>query len=155
MWNCYHYTHSSTYIEISNNFSFFCTANGGKLTTFWCTSVLCGMPCLKGYSYKRYKFLHISNISWIPLWMFDFLGQKTSVNLCIWYTCTSNVNDIKTKAQTFRYQRLLSERKQYIFIWSAYYWNKSKKFWFGPKNSLSQTDHFRFGLTNLGRSKSI
>jgi hypothetical protein len=41
---------------------------------------------------------------------------------------TSNVNNIKTKGQTFQYQSLLSERKQNVLIWSAYYRNESKKF---------------------------
>ncbi len=46
---------------------------------------------------------------------------------------SSNVNDIETKAQTLRYRSLLSERKQNVLIWSAYYRNESKTFWFGPK----------------------
>ncbi len=46
---------------------------------------------------------------------------------------SSNVNDIETKAQTFRYRNLLSERKQNVLIWSTYYWNESKTFRFGPK----------------------
>jgi hypothetical protein len=40
----------------------------------------------------------------------------------------SNVNNIETKAQTFRYRSLLSERKQNVLIWSAYYRNESKAF---------------------------
>jgi hypothetical protein len=40
----------------------------------------------------------------------------------------SNVNDIETKGQTFRYRSLLSERKQNVLIWSAYYRNESKTF---------------------------
>ena len=32
----------------------------------------------------------------------------------------SNVNDIETKAETFRYRSLLSERKQNVLIWSAF-----------------------------------
>jgi hypothetical protein len=31
----------------------------------------------------------------------------------------SNVNDIGTEAQMFRYRSLLSERKQSVLIWSA------------------------------------
>jgi hypothetical protein len=67
----------------------------------------------------------------------------------------SNVNDTKTKTQTFRYRSLLSERKQNIFIWSTYYRNESKTLSFGPENFLSQADHFRFGPKLLGRSKAI
>jgi hypothetical protein len=40
----------------------------------------------------------------------------------------SNVNDIETKGQTFRYRSLLSERKQNILVWSAYYRNESKTY---------------------------
>jgi hypothetical protein len=40
----------------------------------------------------------------------------------------SNVNDIETKGQTFRYRSLLSERKQNVLIWSAYSRNESKTF---------------------------
>jgi hypothetical protein len=43
----------------------------------------------------------------------------------------SNVNDIETKGQTFRYRSLLSERKQNVLIWSAHYRNESKTFLFG------------------------
>ncbi len=41
---------------------------------------------------------------------------------------TSNVNDIETKGQTFRYRSLLAERKQNVLIWFAYYRNESKTF---------------------------
>ncbi len=67
----------------------------------------------------------------------------------------SNVNDIETKGQTFRYRSLLSERKQNVLVWSAYYRNKSKTYWFGPKNSLMRANCFRFGPKSLGRSKAI
>ncbi len=33
---------------------------------------------------------------------------------------------------------------QKVLIWSAYYWNKSKTFWFGPKKFVSQAYHFRY-----------
>jgi hypothetical protein len=36
--------------------------------------------------------------------------------------------EIETKAQTFRYQSLLSEQNQNLLIWSAYYRNKSRTF---------------------------
>ncbi len=51
------------------------------------------------------------------------------------HTCTvySNVNDIETKRQIFRYRSLLPERKLNVLIWSPYYQIKSKTFWFGPK----------------------
>jgi hypothetical protein len=38
---------------------------------------------------------------------------------------------IGTKAKYFHLVCLLSELKQNILIWSAYYQNKSKTFWFG------------------------
>jgi hypothetical protein len=38
----------------------------------------------------------------------------------------SNVNDIETKGQTFRYRSLLSERKQNILVWSATIGTKAK-----------------------------
>ncbi len=47
---------------------------------------------------------------------------------CTQYEQISNVNDTETKAQTFRYRSLLSERKRNILIWSAYYRNESKTF---------------------------
>ncbi len=68
---------------------------------------------------------------------------------------TSNVNDIETKAQTFRYRSLLSERKQNVLIWSAYYQNESKTFWFGPKKIVLQANLFCFGPKTLGQSKAI
>ncbi len=46
------------------------------------------------------------------------------------HQCISNVNDIETKGQTFRYRSLLSEQKQNVLIWFAYYRNESKKFCF-------------------------
>jgi hypothetical protein len=67
----------------------------------------------------------------------------------------SNVNDIETKAQTFRYRSLLSEWKQNVLIWSAYYWNESKTFWFGTQKILLQANLFWFGTKILGQSKSI
>ncbi len=41
--------------------------------------------------------------------------------------------EIEKKAQTFRYGSLLSEQNQNVLIWSAYYWNKSRKFQSVPK----------------------
>jgi hypothetical protein len=40
---------------------------------------------------------------------------------------------ISTKAKHFDLVCLLSERKQNVLIWSAYYRNKSKTIWFAPK----------------------
>jgi hypothetical protein len=48
----------------------------------------------------------------------------------------SNVNDIETKGQTFRYRSILLERKQNVLVWSAYYRNESKTCRFGPKICL-------------------
>ncbi len=67
----------------------------------------------------------------------------------------SNVNDIKTKGQTFRYRSLLLERKQNVLVWSAYYRNESKTYWFSPKIFLLRADRFPFGPKILGRSKVI
>ncbi len=67
----------------------------------------------------------------------------------------SNVNDIETKGQTFRYRSLLSERKQNVLVWSAYYRNKSKTYWFSPKIFLLWADRFCFGPKILGRSKAM
>ncbi len=67
----------------------------------------------------------------------------------------SNVNDIETKAQPFRYRSLLSKRKQNVLIWSAYYRNESKTFWFGTKKIFLQAELFPFGTKILGRSKAI
>jgi hypothetical protein len=41
---------------------------------------------------------------------------------------SSNVNDIETKGQTFRYRSLLSERKQNVLVWSASFRNESKTY---------------------------
>ncbi len=76
----------------------------------------------------------------------------------------------RNKTKHFDLVRILSEQKQNILIWSkiifiasrsflfwsknsgtkqsnltwfAYYWNKSKTFWFGPKMFLSQANRFR------------
>ncbi len=67
----------------------------------------------------------------------------------------SNVNDIETKGQTFRYLSLLSERKQNVLVWSAYYRNESRTYWFVPKKTLLRADRFRFVPKILGRSKAI
>jgi hypothetical protein len=45
--------------------------------------------------------------------------------------CT--INDIETKAETFRYRSLLLEQNQNVLIWSAYYWNKIGTFQSVPK----------------------
>ncbi len=42
----------------------------------------------------------------------------------------SNVNDIETKAKTFRYRSFLSEQNQNVLIWSAYSRNKIGTFLF-------------------------
>jgi hypothetical protein len=55
----------------------------------------------------------------------------------------------------FRYRSLLSERKQNILIWSAYYRNESKTFWFGPQIIFLQAGRFPFGPNILGLSKAI
>ncbi len=68
---------------------------------------------------------------------------------------TSNVNDIESKGQTFQYRSLLSERKKNVLVWSAYYRNESKTYWFGPKSFLLRADRFRFGPKILGQSKAI
>ncbi len=52
----------------------------------------------------------------------------TTVRKHLLTVTSSNVNDIETKAQTFRYQSLLSEQKLNVLIWSAYYRNESKTF---------------------------
>ncbi len=67
----------------------------------------------------------------------------------------SDVNDIETKAQTFRYRSLLPERKQKVLIWSAKYRNESKTLWFGTKEIFLQAERFPFGPKVLGRSKAI
>ena len=67
----------------------------------------------------------------------------------------SNVNDIETKGQTFRYRTLLSEQKQNVLIWSPYYRNESRTFWFVPKNFLLPADLIRFGPNILRQSKPI
>jgi hypothetical protein len=55
---------------------------------------------------------------------------------------SSNVNDIETKGQTFRYRSLLSEQKQNVLFWSPYYRNESKTFWFGLEIVLGKVEHF-------------
>ncbi len=42
--------------------------------------------------------------------------------------CCGKGDRNETKAQTFRYQSLLSEQNQNVLIWSAYYRNKSRRF---------------------------
>ncbi len=69
---------------------------------------------------------------WEPLAQFLFL----------YLLSTSNVNDIETKEQTFRYRSLLSERKQNVLFWSPYYRNESKTFWFGLEIVLGKVKHF-------------
>ena len=63
----------------------------------------------------------------------------------------SNVNDIETKAQTFRYRSLLSEQNQNVLIWSAYYWNKSRTFQSVPK--LFKIELERFGAFLSSKTK--
>jgi hypothetical protein len=66
----------------------------------------------------------------------------------------SNVNDIETKAETFRYRSLLSDQKQNILIWSAHDWIKSGTFWCGPNFFLIGRRSFRFWSENFGTNQS-
>ncbi len=49
---------------------------------------------------------------------------------------SSNVNDIETKAQTFRHRSFLSEQNQNVLLRSAYYRNESRTFQSVPKRKL-------------------
>ncbi len=91
-----------------------------------------------------------ANVRYLLKWKFSFFLRKPRV-----YVETSNVNDIETKAQTFRYRSLLSERKKNVLIWSAYFRNESKTFWFGTQKIFLQAERFPFGPKILGRSKAI
>jgi hypothetical protein len=62
----------------------------------------------------------------------------------------SNVNDIETKGQTFRYRSLLSERKQTFLFGPLTIGTKAKNFDLVQKNFLLQADLFRFGPKILG-----
>ena len=66
----------------------------------------------------------------------------------------SNVNDIETKAETFRYRSLLSERKQNVLIWSAFDRNERGTFWSGPKFFYFGSRSFRFWSENSGTNQS-
>jgi hypothetical protein len=44
-----------------------------------------------------------------------------------------NPKNLKIKAKCFDLVLLLSERKQNVLIWSAYYRNESKRIWLAPK----------------------
>ncbi len=75
--------------------------------------------------------------------MYAWDNKREETHICfavIWFApplfpllASSKVNDIETKAQTFRYQILLSEQEQNVLIWNAYYRTESKKILFGPK----------------------
>jgi hypothetical protein len=49
------------------------------------------------------------------------------------YRFKKYINDIETKAQSFRYRSLLSEQNQNILIWSASFWNESRTLQSVPK----------------------
>ncbi len=69
---------------------------------------------------------------------------------------TSNVNDIETKGQTFRYRSLLSEWKQNVLFWSPYYRNESKTFWIGLEIVLGKGRTFLFSpKTNRSKRKVL
>ena len=83
----------------------------------------------------------------------DFFGPKMSSN-DVARLKTSNVNDIETTGQTFRYRSLLSEWKQNVLVWSAYYRNESKTYWFVPKNFFFASRTFPFCSKNSGTKQS-
>jgi hypothetical protein len=63
---------------------------------------------------------------------------------CHCWLSISNVNDIKTKAQTFRYRSLLSEQNQNVLIWSAYNRNIIGTFLFAPNCKGIKTERLYF-----------
>jgi hypothetical protein len=66
----------------------------------------------------------------------------------------SNVNDIETEAQTFRYRCLLSERKQNVLIRSMQDLNGSRPLWFGPKFFFSKVGSFPFWPKDSGTKQN-
>jgi hypothetical protein len=62
----------------------------------------------------------------------------------IFFSSITRLDRNESRAQTFRYRRLLSKQNQNILNWSAYYWNKSRTFQSVPK--LFKIESERFGV---------
>ena len=60
----------------------------------------------------------------------------------IFFSSITRLDRNESRAQTFRYRRLLSKQNQNILNWSAYYWNKSRTFQSVPKLFKIESEHF-------------
>ncbi len=88
------------------------------------------------------SYLSISN----PSLLYDYKcwsAKKIKQNFLSFFLLAGE-REIETKAQTFRYRSLLSEKYQNVLIWSAYYRNKSRTFQSVPK--LFKIESERFGV---------
>ncbi len=95
-------------------------------------------PLKIGTEAERFGLVRIFCVksSSFPFWP---IGSGTKQTNLIWSkNCRSKrfwfgLLIISTKVKHFDLVCLLSERKQNVLIWSAYYQNKSKTIWFAPK----------------------